>query len=358
MDTVTVRWMVFSTLLANFLCHSKFVHDSHHGWRQEHIENLRKRVFRSYGNGTTVGHGYWRNNTKAQSMTLASLIRHQDSVSENPSLTRSFVIGEIIAKNRRSKFGKTTHNINVAFNFDKSIPSVTRFNLITKLQLCLWTKSFHTLVNEYPSLLKSATIDIYSTAETDIVDRYTRTLLLKQQLNSLDEKWTHFDIPKSIIPVAHKTLILEIKWTEIFGLLSSDIIAGLQPVLILTSAGKPQRRRRELPKQDCSDEDKESRCCRYHMYISFKELFWDDWVIAPPGYDAYYCAGSCPHRYKMAHTFAGIQSLLHMIKPSRLPGPTCSPTTLSPLTLLHLDERGYLRYTSFPDMIVDGCHCT
>ena len=269
-----------------------------------------------------------------------------------------FFPGENISAQSRSIFGRTRHNIKVGFNFEKSFPSIRRFDLITKSQLYLWTETFHKLVSEYPSLLKSVTIEVYSVNETDDLNRSKRTLMLVKHINALKEKWTHFDLPISVSTITHKSLILEITWTEIFGLLSSDIIRGLQPVLILKSVDKTLRHRRDLPKQDCSEGDEESRCCRYHMYISFKELFWDDWVIAPPGYDAYYCAGSCPHRYKMAHTFAGIQSLLHMMKPSKLPGPTCSPTSLSPVTLLHLDEHGYLRYTSYPDMIVNNCHCT
>ena len=94
MDTQTVRWMVLSALFTNFLCDTRFFHDNKHGWKQTYIENLRKRFIGFHGNETTMVHKYWWNNTKAQSRTLASLIRHQESMSEKPSLTRSFVIGK------------------------------------------------------------------------------------------------------------------------------------------------------------------------------------------------------------------------------------------------------------------------
>ncbi|XP_046566935.1 protein dbl-1-like [Haliotis rubra] len=118
------------------------------------------------------------------------------------------------------------------------------------------------------------------------------------------------------------------------------------------------REKREVGRTDCKATDGEKRCCRYHTYISFKEIGWDDWVIAPPGYDAYYCAGECPHRYKMAHTFAGIKSLLHHMDPTRVPQPTCTATRLRPLTLLSLDEFGKMTYSDHPDMIVDECKCS
>lgn len=34
-------------------------------------------------------------------------------------------------------------------------------------------------------------------------------------------------------------------------------------------------------------------CCRDRLYISFAEIGWNDWILHPPGYDAYFCRGSC-----------------------------------------------------------------
>lgn len=36
-----------------------------------------------------------------------------------------------------------------------------------------------------------------------------------------------------------------------------------------------------------------SECCREKLYISFAEIGWDDWILHPHGYDAYFCRGSC-----------------------------------------------------------------
>lgn len=36
-----------------------------------------------------------------------------------------------------------------------------------------------------------------------------------------------------------------------------------------------------------------SECCREPLYVSFKELGWDDWIIRPAGYHAYFCKGTC-----------------------------------------------------------------
>ena len=36
-----------------------------------------------------------------------------------------------------------------------------------------------------------------------------------------------------------------------------------------------------------------TECCREKLYISFAEIGWDDWIIHPAGYDAYFCRGTC-----------------------------------------------------------------
>lgn len=34
-------------------------------------------------------------------------------------------------------------------------------------------------------------------------------------------------------------------------------------------------------------------CCRDKLFISFADIGWDDWILHPPGYEAYFCRGSC-----------------------------------------------------------------
>lgn len=49
------------------------------------------------------------------------------------------------------------------------------------------------------------------------------------------------------------------------------------------------RQRRHV---DCSADSTE--CCREDLYISFKDIGWDNWIIQPEGFHAYFCRGSCP----------------------------------------------------------------
>lgn len=34
-------------------------------------------------------------------------------------------------------------------------------------------------------------------------------------------------------------------------------------------------------------------CCKDLVYVDFKEIGWDDWIIVPKGYHANFCRGSC-----------------------------------------------------------------
>lgn len=64
----------------------------------------------------------------------------------------------------------------------------------------------------------------------------------------------------------------------------------LKPFLVIHTAPLPQRNR---PKRNsnCLPEMKE--CCRDELYINFQDIGWDDWILHPSGYHAYFCRGSC-----------------------------------------------------------------
>ncbi|KAL4236427.1 Growth differentiation factor 2 [Mactra antiquata] len=108
---------------------------------------------------------------------------------------------------------------------------------------------------------------------------------------------------------------------------------------------------------DCRRGDGESRCCRYPIKISFKDIGWDDWVLAPHEYKGYYCAGKCPRNYKMTNTFAGIKAILHKQHPNKVPSPCCVATKLSPFTILHYDYDGKYNFSEYPDLVVEQCKC-
>lgn len=47
------------------------------------------------------------------------------------------------------------------------------------------------------------------------------------------------------------------------------------------------------PKRSSECGDSPNECCRESLYVSFAEIGWNDWIIKPEGYNAYFCRGSC-----------------------------------------------------------------
>ncbi|XP_070366406.1 bone morphogenetic protein 8A isoform X3 [Equus asinus] len=64
---------------------------------------------------------------------------------------------------------------------------------------------------------------------------------------------------------------------------------------------RPPKKTNELPHpnklpgifDDVHGSDGRQVCRRHELYVSFQDLGWLDWVIAPQGYSAYYCEGEC-----------------------------------------------------------------
>ena len=130
---------------------------------------------------------------------------------------------------------------------------------------------------------------------------------------------------------------------------------------------KRQRRRKKWTKHYNSAGHRQSAkrrqrnlCRRRRFYVGFEMLGWDDWIVAPNGYEAYFCQGYCPTfmpDYLNATNHATIQSLMHSRNPKQVPRPCCVPTKLEPLTLLYLAQRkGYI-IKEYPNMVVLGCGC-
>lgn len=137
-------------------------------------------------------------------------------------------------------------------------------------------------------------------------------------------------------------------------------IEDLLPSLKVSTAQRHilGRAKRAPERYDCRVGDSEKRCCRYPLWVSFSDIGWDEWVVSPDGYQAYYCDGACPDRYKPANNFAGIKSILHMINPRSVPAPCCTASKTDSLDLLHYDDVGNLVVTEYEGMVVQDCKCS
>lgn len=102
------------------------------------------------------------------------------------------------------------------------------------------------------------------------------------------------------------------------------------------------------------------KCQKRSLYVSFKDLNWQDWIIAPEGYAAYYCDGVCSfplHAHMNATNHAIVQTLAYLMNPAFVPKPCCAPTKLSPLSVLYFDDNSNVILKKYRNMVVRACGC-
>lgn len=102
-----------------------------------------------------------------------------------------------------------------------------------------------------------------------------------------------------------------------------------------------------------------SRCRRHPLYVDFKDVGWNKWIVAPSGYDAFFCLGECrfplaDHMNSSSH--AMVQTLVNSVN-GAVPRACCVPTGLSPIALLYLDQEERVVLKNYQDMVVEGCGC-
>ncbi|XP_039275471.1 inhibin beta chain [Nilaparvata lugens] len=115
-------------------------------------------------------------------------------------------------------------------------------------------------------------------------------------------------------------------------------------------------RRRAL---ECSGSVKQ--CCKQRFFVSFKQLGWEDWIIAPSGYFANYCKGDCGGLHRTPDTYLNYYT--HVIeeyrKLDKMSGiqPCCAPLKFSPMSLIYFGPDSNIIKRDLPKMVVDECGC-
>lgn len=106
---------------------------------------------------------------------------------------------------------------------------------------------------------------------------------------------------------------------------------------------------------------KGNHCKRTALYVDFKEIGWDSWIVAPPGFEAYTCHGECNYPLLPQVTptkHAIIQTLVNLKSPQKVTRACCVPTKLEPISLLYENENGHVIFQhKYEGMVVAECGC-
>ncbi|MEQ2208408.1 hypothetical protein XENOCAPTIV_029108 [Xenoophorus captivus] len=106
---------------------------------------------------------------------------------------------------------------------------------------------------------------------------------------------------------------------------------------------------------------KGNHCKKQSMYVEFKDIGWDSWILAPTGYEAFECAGICSYpltKHVTPTKHAIVQTLVNINSPQKASRACCVPTKLEPISLLYLDDTGVVTYKyKYEGMVVAECGC-
>ncbi|CAG0889360.1 unnamed protein product [Darwinula stevensoni] len=191
-----------------------------------------------------------------------------------------------------------------------------------------------------------------------------------------DGQWVEVDVTPAVLkwtlePEANRGLFLHLRTPKGKARATLATETAEQPLLLAFTDDKRHResgeeRKRRLKRgtlrrrKNRRKGEKNPQCQRQYMYVDFSEVGWNDWIIAPPGYNAYYCAGECKYPmpdYLNSTNHAIVQALVNSANPRAVPPPCCVPTSLETAGMLYLDQYDKVVLKNYQDMIVTGCGC-
>ncbi|XP_076361422.1 inhibin beta chain-like [Tachypleus tridentatus] len=136
---------------------------------------------------------------------------------------------------------------------------------------------------------------------------------------------------------------------------------GIRPFLTLTTEPIPRRRTRRYA-LTCNAHT--TQCCKQSLWVSFKQLNWDDWIMWPRGYSANYCVGECgrspltPDLFPDRYYYSQVLDEYRRKNPFASITPCCAPTKLTKMSIVYIDGDRNIYKADLPNMKVEECGCT
>ncbi|XP_075042149.1 bone morphogenetic protein 15 [Mixophyes fleayi] len=116
----------------------------------------------------------------------------------------------------------------------------------------------------------------------------------------------------------------------------------------------------KLPKIPNQSGQSKNHCSLRPFWVSFHQLGWDHWIIAPHRYNPGYCKGDCPrllHSGYNSPNHAIIQNFINQVVDGNVPRPSCVPYSYGPISVLMIEPGGNILYKEYENMMAESCTC-
>lgn len=236
---------------------------------------------------------------------------------------------------------------------------------IQVLQSSLW---IYARASEDPQKDSRLLAQVFLSAD-DGVSGSNRTLVMEKMLHVKESNWHTFSITRTLqafLDGGQHQLQLEVTCEEDGqNLCSLDGSAQTpyQPFLVAQVRLRDDHSKHLLRKRSLRCGNEVTVCCKKDFYIRFKDMQWDEWIIAPEGYHMNYCMGDCPQHLSgspgIASSFhAAVLSQLKLNGINTAATSCCIPTERRPLSMVYFNSQHSIVKKDVPDMTVEACGCT
>jgi hypothetical protein len=210
----------------------------------------------------------------------------------------------------------------------------------------------------------------------------TRKLLDTQHVHAWESGWQTFNVTAAIklwalFPLTNHGLKIVIHHADeelsprAFGIVGARGNLEKRPYLVgfvrttrVSSSFTPQivapsRERRAAQGKWKSPGKTGNECTLKRFYVDFKEVGLHNTIIAPKGYDMYFCQGLCIYPFDSIETtnHAILQSMYNLQDSSGAPEPCCVPGGLKSTNLLFFDNDQNIVMKDHPKMVATKCVC-
>ncbi|XP_078519945.1 bone morphogenetic protein 15 isoform X3 [Lissotriton helveticus] len=116
----------------------------------------------------------------------------------------------------------------------------------------------------------------------------------------------------------------------------------------------------KLPSYRQKNSISKNQCTLHPFRVSFHQMGWDHWIIAPHSYNPKYCKGDCPRVLRYGYNspnHAIVQNFINELVDQSVPRPSCVPYKYSPISVLMIEANGSILYKEYENMIAESCTC-